>query len=211
MIDQKTLGKKWRFLKTVGKRKNMAGCAVKRCGAKKMCEVGVRWGTNFGHFLTARPIPKVAVAVDIWKDQEEMYRKFLADYADPYPCVRCYRMLSSEASRKFRDGYFDYIYVDADHSLAGITEDIRLWYPKVKVGGVFAGHDYRAEYEEGKTEYGVKTAIDAFVKKNNLKYFRTVPGRHDSFLILKDRNDVYLPVLKNYTKRTFTWKLEGDN
>ena len=37
--------------------------------------------------------------------------------------------------------YFDYIYIDADHSYFGAYRDMRTWWPKLKKGGVFAGHD----------------------------------------------------------------------
>jgi hypothetical protein len=47
----------------------------------------------------------------------------------------------------------DYVYIDADHSYKSVQEDLIAWYPKVKVGGLFAGHDwwnkevYSAVYE----------------------------------------------------------------
>lgn len=40
---------------------------------------------------------------------------------------------------------FDLIFVDADHSYEGVKEDIRLSWPLLNEGGVFAGHDYNQE------------------------------------------------------------------
>ncbi|MBT5491708.1 class I SAM-dependent methyltransferase, partial [bacterium] len=36
----------------------------------------------------------------------------------------------------------DFIYIDANHTYESAKEDIQLWYPKIKVGGMISGHDY---------------------------------------------------------------------
>ena len=46
------------------------------------------------------------------------------------------------ASRLFENGSLDLVFVDADHSAQGVTNDIKAWLPKIKKGGVIAGHDY---------------------------------------------------------------------
>ena len=42
----------------------------------------------------------------------------------------------------FADGSFDFIYVDARHDYRGVAVDIAEWWPKLRPGGIFAGHDY---------------------------------------------------------------------
>eukprot|EP00658_Telonema_sp_P-2_P083067 TRINITY_DN8902_c0_g1_i8.p1 TRINITY_DN8902_c0_g1~~TRINITY_DN8902_c0_g1_i8.p1 ORF type:complete len:152 (+),score=56.15 TRINITY_DN8902_c0_g1_i8:46-456(+) len=37
---------------------------------------------------------------------------------------------------------FDFIYVDARHDFKGVLVDIDEWWPKLKKGGVFSGHDF---------------------------------------------------------------------
>ena len=49
---------------------------------------------------------------------------------------------SVEAANKFQDGYFDLIYIDADHHTGEIVHDIWAWLPKLKKQGILAGHDY---------------------------------------------------------------------
>ncbi|PNH09787.1 hypothetical protein TSOC_003561, partial [Tetrabaena socialis] len=39
-------------------------------------------------------------------------------------------------------GLVDFVYVDARHDYCGVTEDLELYWPKVRSGGVMAGHDY---------------------------------------------------------------------
>lgn len=48
---------------------------------------------------------------------------------------------SIEASMSFPDNYFDFIFIDADHRYSMFKQDLIAWYPKVKVGGIIAGHD----------------------------------------------------------------------
>lgn len=50
--------------------------------------------------------------------------------------------LSSDASRKFGTGSLDFVYIDANHSYEFVIQDMDLWWPKVKPGGLFGGHDY---------------------------------------------------------------------
>ena len=48
---------------------------------------------------------------------------------------------SDRAARWFRDGSVDFVFLDADHSYEGVQKDIAAWRPKMKPGGVMAGHD----------------------------------------------------------------------
>jgi len=49
-----------------------------------------------------------------------------------------------------RDSYLDrsldFVFIDASHSLADTESLLRAYLPKVKVGGVIAGHDFTAEF-----------------------------------------------------------------
>lgn len=49
---------------------------------------------------------------------------------------------SVSASAGFEDKTIDFVWIDGDHSLEGVRADIAAWLPKVKAGGVIAGHDY---------------------------------------------------------------------
>lgn len=46
------------------------------------------------------------------------------------------------ASRLYDDASLDFVFIDADHSYAAVSRDIDAWIPKVKKGGIIAGHDY---------------------------------------------------------------------
>jgi hypothetical protein len=52
------------------------------------------------------------------------------------------RATSETASTLFQNESLDFVYIDANHSYEHVKKDLELWFPKVKKGGVFAGHDY---------------------------------------------------------------------
>ncbi len=37
---------------------------------------------------------------------------------------------------------FDFIYLDARHDYCAVAEDIKCYWPKVRPGGILAGHDF---------------------------------------------------------------------
>jgi GT2 family glycosyltransferase/predicted O-methyltransferase YrrM/predicted Zn-dependent protease len=51
---------------------------------------------------------------------------------------------SVEAAASFPDGSLDFVFIDADHAYKSVKADVRAWLPKVRPGGVLAGHDYDA-------------------------------------------------------------------
>jgi len=52
------------------------------------------------------------------------------------------RNYTTSCAKKFDPDTFDYIYIDARHDFKGVLTDLRQWYPLLKQGGIFAGHDY---------------------------------------------------------------------
>ncbi len=63
--------------------------------------------------------------------------------------VKILRMSSKEASNIIQDNTLDVVYIDACHTYESVKEDIKLWYPKVRIGGFICGHDYILPYWEG--------------------------------------------------------------
>lgn len=80
------------------------------------------------------------------------------------------KMKFDEALSLFPDKYFDFIYIDG---FAATGQDggsaLHDWYPKIKDGGVFAGHDYADKWPH------TKKAVDDFAAENKLK-IHTVGG-----------------------------------
>lgn len=42
------------------------------------------------------------------------------------------------------------IYVDARHDYCGVMDDLNAWWPKLREGGLAAGHDYVFAHEVGR-------------------------------------------------------------
>lgn len=76
---------------------------------------------------------------------------------------------SVEYSKIILDESLDWVYIDADHRYETAKADIEAWFPKVRKGGVFSGHDYIKNYSISGQEFGVWKAVDEFCKKNGYK------------------------------------------
>lgn len=85
---------------------------------------------------------------------------------------------SSNSAKMFKDESFDIIFIDADHSYTAAKKDILAWLPKVRKGGVLAGHDFNVRY------YGVIKAVDEVLDIDNIKI------EDDSVWIFKKKNTV---------------------
>lgn len=173
--------------------------------AKKICEVGVHKGKFFDKLISIDP--EEYVGVDIWDDYDpslyfyalhrgynkaglkKAYRNLVRVSAKYNGRVRFIKRLSVEACHLFEDEYFDFIYLDADHSYEGVKKDLEAWWPKVKYGGILAGHDYMKDYidKEGQ-KYGVYRAVNEFVKDKKLEdcFYVINQKKCPSFMILKE-------------------------
>jgi len=67
------------------------------------------------------------------------------------------RAWSVDASATVDDGSLDFVYIDGNHSYESVWSDLAAWVPKVRSGGIVAGHDY------GRSSVGqVKQAVDDY-------------------------------------------------
>lgn len=147
---------------------------------KRMAEIGVRFGHNLETLLRADP--GTLIGIDHWRDtgipteqdtgltQEKLdviYREVCMRFLNE-ACVRLFRCGSAEACALFPVMWFDFVYVDADHSKAGALRDMNLWWPKIRPGGVMAGHDYVDIDSKVGTAFGVQDAVAEFMKNKNL-------------------------------------------
>ena len=93
------------------------------------------------------------------------------------------RLASEEAALTFENDCLDAILLDADHSYDAVCRDRANWWPKLKPGGRFLGHDFRPEYP------GVQRAVHEFAGRLQL----ATPVVVDSLWELKKPTENALP------------------
>jgi len=59
----------------------------------------------------------------------------------------------------------DFVYIDGNHDYDFVKNDLELYYPKVKKGGIIGGHDFST------STLGVCKAVLEFARKENLKLY----------------------------------------
>ena len=145
-------------------------------------EIGVRTG-DFSRHILEHWKGRLLHSIDPWREfdeqeyddianvrQAEQDRRYertvekLAHFGDRSHIVRS---TSAEAATQFADGELDFVYIDAQHHYEAVKEDIALWRPKVKPGGILAGHDYLDGHIEDVGLFGVKSAVDEFANEVN--------------------------------------------
>jgi hypothetical protein len=93
--------------------------------------------------------------------------------------VKILRGISWDMAKRVEDESLDLLYIDCCHTYECVTKDLRAWYPKVKLGGVVAGHDFLNK------AYGVRQAVIDFGKG-----FTVIPENKDEdagfYFIKKD-------------------------
>jgi len=158
---------------------------MEKYDCQTICELGVRDGENFELLIEHKP--QEAFAVDVWKNDgtyshndlgfsqtelDSQYQNFAQNMTD-HNFVKIYREYTSDAVRHFPDEYFDFIYIDADHSYEGCLRDLMDWYPKLKKGKFLAGHDFIAGViKVSGVRFGVIEALNHFAKDNNLTVYK---------------------------------------
>jgi hypothetical protein len=118
-------------------------------------EIGVLNGDYSEYFLNEWKSCSAWYAVDPWayqktyddpanveqKAQDERYANTIRRLSR-FAHAHVVRNYSSEAAKAFKDGTIDFVYIDARHDFRSVLEDLRTWWPKLRVGGVIAGHDF---------------------------------------------------------------------
>jgi hypothetical protein len=121
--------------------------------------------------------------------------KFMHDYQLPAVTdrfgnlnnVEIHKTDSVESANLFEDEYFDFIYIDTDHSYETTKAELNAFSKKIKSGGFISGHDYFQVGISNGFSYGVMSAVHEFVVINNwqLRAVTLEPLENQSFLIQK--------------------------
>lgn len=101
-----------------------------------------RWDNDRGH--TDNQYQRVAKSLGKFGDRSEVIRSSFED-----------------AVHRFKDNYFDFIYIDG-YAHEGYLPTLQDWWPKLKKFGLFAVHDYHPKWMNN------VRAIDKFCYNNGI-------------------------------------------
>ena len=94
----------------------------------------------------------------VWDHRKKKARDMFSSH---FPRAELWETDSQTAVFMIDDGTLDWVYLDGRHDYDGVREDIEIWLPKIKKGGIIAGHDY-AHHPDIKQWPGVKKAVNEF-------------------------------------------------
>jgi hypothetical protein len=152
--------------------RGLLGCGV---------EVGVKAGV-FSERLLADWRGRHLISVDPWAESDEGYVNLdnvAQDVHDGFYAETLgrlerfgarssvWRMIGEEAAARIPHHSLDFVYLDARHDYESVRADLAAWHPKLRPGGILAGHDYiDGVFENG--EFGVRSAVDEFAAARSL-------------------------------------------
>ena len=120
-------------------------------------EIGVCFGV-FAYHVLLQKHPSKLYLIDPWEyglqqDVEfdptpekqafpDAYYKIVCELFATYSNVEIIRGKSEDVVTLFPDQFFDYVYIDGEHSYDAVKRDLNNYFPKIKVGGYLIGDDY---------------------------------------------------------------------
>lgn len=146
----------------------------------KIGEIGVYEGEYANVISSILPLSEIHL-IDLWDPAENdfFYSEFdinqmkgayekVRSRFNANPNVKILKGNSKELFNNFKDEYFDWIYIDGDHSYEGVLSDLKNWTPKVKKGGAISGHDFDPDLGwDVSLKFGVNRAIKDFFKDDD--------------------------------------------
>ena len=134
-------------------------------------EVGVAYGRSINYLASKSKEAKIApkiYAVDLFQGSvgeksatyaNDMFHQFVKGVHDcgNNDIIETIVGDSAESAAKFGKASCDMVFIDASHTYKEVLRDLKAWHPKVKKGGIFAGHDIDAK--------GVRMAVEEHLGK----------------------------------------------
>jgi predicted O-methyltransferase YrrM len=152
---------------------NIYELVLRRAGSKKahIVEVGAYKGRSSCYMAERMRATGAQISFDVVDTfcgdadvgRFDLWPEFAANLerAGVLDSVRPCRAASVQAAKAHGDGSLDFVFIDAAHSFEAVTHDLAAWWPKLRQGGLIAGHDYT--YSPG-----VRAAVDGFVAARGL-------------------------------------------
>jgi hypothetical protein len=192
-------------------------------GAKKGVEIGVfkgewsrhvlqRWNGTLYMIDPWRPLGKEYEDASNHANHMDAYERTMESIRGFEDRAFMLRGLGEQLVEIFEDESLDYVYIDGNHTYDYVKQDMELWWPKLKKGGLFAGHDYldfdwsykpELDHPNMKDKYmwtsdgtpgaelkyagvfGVNPAVDEFCETNNIEVLNLTNEWAKSWFFIK--------------------------
>lgn len=126
-----------------------------------VAEIGIGYGT-FSEAIYEICNPKNLYLIDIKKHKSNTLDNLLEKNNIEIKLGK-----SNIELNKFQDGFFDWIYIDANHSYEYVIQDLNIANNKIKTDGLIICNDYIYYSHVENIKYGVIDAVNEFCIKNN--------------------------------------------
>ncbi len=155
-------------------------------------EIGI-WKGDYSKRILNKTNPKKLYLIDPWvfnkeykdavyggtiaksqKDMDNIYDFVAKRFKDEIRQGQVELHRNTFEELELPNNYFDWVYIDGDHSYDAVRKDLANAVKKVKEGGFIIGDDYIIG---GWWDGGVKKAFDEFIRENPKKEVR-IMGNH---------------------------------
>lgn len=102
------------------------------------------WGGSHYHGIDPLPLNADLESYRTTKNMPEVYEYGIETIAklNADPRWTFHHEVDAVFVDDFEDASLDFVYIDSVHDYAHVKETFERWWPKVKAGGIIAGHDY---------------------------------------------------------------------
>jgi hypothetical protein len=159
-----------------------------------VAELGVDHG-DFSQKILDINRPSKLHLVDVWQSvryPEKLFHEVNKRFESEIETgkVEINRGLSTEVVKQFPEQYFDLIYIDTVHDFKITRQELEMYLPKMKPGGIIAVHDFIVGEIDVPWKYGVIEAVYKSCNTHNweIVYLTMESGISPSFAIRKIRN-----------------------
>lgn len=128
----------------------------------RFVEIGTYKGCSFSFLVvevinSGKKIECFGIDAGCWPDVEPGFDEHMKPLEGYFK--KMFGGDSFDRIREFEDGSIDFAFIDANHTYEFVSKDIAAILPKMKKGGILAGHDYNLSHP------GVMQAVnEAFVE-----------------------------------------------
>ena len=151
-------------------------------------EIGVCLGVTTESFLNNIPNIKKIYAVDNYPtfvdwnggdmnaERQELMKQYAKTLLTPFGdrVEFCYES-STEFGKTLKEESLDFVFIDGDHSDEASYADFWMYYPLVKKGGIFAGHDIVLE--------SVKNSLKSYLGEN---FSKVITVSNNAWYMIKE-------------------------